>query len=586
MKKTKFFAYAGAIALVSIGFTSCSSEDEVANVNPTFDGDAVKTQFTITLPSNVIGTQTRMAVTTVQGQETPVFRGISEMTLIPFGTSTITSASTRLGDNIVLTPNALATDDMVKTAETATIGSSYAKVYEDVSIPLGTSGFLFYAKATGTPEATSTTATDLFTNGVLNTPVFTGEPSSFTFSPKQIYTSTSADTKANAICTYVTNIAKATGWANATNEGLKNLHINFIKLKAGSSATVQAAIQDLYTAIYKNTDDVSKAIANAITNSDYATAATDGTLTFKEAINGYPANINLPDGAAAIEWKTENTATPVITTASNNTGLNVAALARYVYPAGLYYRANSAVKVSNASQKDKYVTTNSWETILGNYKDGTSVTSTTRSVAINDMIQYAVGRLDMTVKAAADKLYDREGTEITLNASGFPVSAILIGGQKAVDFEFTNPTGDEYTIYDNALTGINATTTASSTNYTLALETAKDVAVNVAIELTNNTGADFVGADGIIPAGCKFYLVGQLTPSQGTGYVAGTLDKVFLQDYITKVDFTIQKNDGTAHDKGLGNAYNTIPDLRAPQLELGLAVNLKWQAGLTFNIEL
>ena len=30
MNKTKFYAYAGAIALLSIGFTACSSEDEVA----------------------------------------------------------------------------------------------------------------------------------------------------------------------------------------------------------------------------------------------------------------------------------------------------------------------------------------------------------------------------------------------------------------------------------------------------------------------------------------------------------------------------------------------------------------------------
>ena len=41
MKKLFFFGMMGAMALT---FAACSSEDEVA-VNPTYDGNAVKTQF-------------------------------------------------------------------------------------------------------------------------------------------------------------------------------------------------------------------------------------------------------------------------------------------------------------------------------------------------------------------------------------------------------------------------------------------------------------------------------------------------------------------------------------------------------------
>ena len=38
--------------------------------------------------------------------------------------------------------------------------------------------------------------------------------------------------------------------------------------------------------------------------------------------------------------------------------------------------------------------------------------------------------------------------------------------------------------------------------------------------------------------------------------------------------------------KGLAAAYNTIPDLRTPQLELGLSVDLTWQPGVQFDLDL
>ena len=184
-------------------------------------------------------------------------------------------------------------------------------------------------------------------------------------------------------------------------------------------------------------------------------------------------------------------------------------------------------------------------------------------------------------------LYDANGETVTVPTSGFPVSAVLIGDQRKVDFEFAPSSKDkQYTIYDKELTGINATTTASTVNNTLVLQTPADENVNVLLELTNNTGKRFKGKDGYVPAGGKFYLLATLTPKTGTGYVAGTLDKVFMQDYVTTANFTIVKNDGTNHNKGLGAAYNVIPDLRTPALSIGLSVDLTWQNGLTFNVDL
>ena len=109
------------------------------------------------------------------------------------------------------------------------------------------------------------------------------------------------------------------------------------------------------------------------------------------------------------------------------------------------------------------------------------------------------------------------------------------------------------------------------------------------VELENNTGKDFAGHNGdIIKAGANFYMVAKLDPTTNNmGEVkqpgSETLTKVFQQDYTTVANLTIMENSDTNHDKGLGAAYNVIPDLRTPALSIGMSVDLNWQSGLTFN---
>ena len=105
---------------------------------------------------------------------------------------------------------------------------------------------------------------------------------------------------------------------------------------------------------------------------------------------------------------------------------------------------------------------------------------------------------------------------------------------------------------------------------TLALATAAGEKVRFAIELTNNTDVAFTGVDGIVPAGARFYLVGELEPQTGVAN-----NRVFAQAYNTKANVTINS---------LAHAYNCIPDLKNPKLELGLSVNLKWTAGLVDDV--
>lgn len=228
------------------------------------------------------------------------------------------------------------------------------------------------------------------------------------------------------------------------------------------------------------------------------------------------------------------------------------------------------------------------------------VTNTTKTVGLKDPVQYSVAVLKSTVKCDAAKLEDNAkqagkleaDQQITVPTDGFPVTSILIGGQPAsVNWKYEPASSEtfEYTIYDKVMNGgtlyaKNESTTPTTGNYTLVFDnkSTDKKPVFVTIELENNSDMDFYGQDGIIPKDAKFYLVGELKPSgsvsEGVTQPTGnTIDRVFVQDHITTANFTI---------KDLKKAYNCIPDLRTSGINVGLAVDLSWQEGITFNVDL
>ena len=631
MKKYFSYALVGAIALSgAVGFSSCSSSsDEVVGNNPSYNSEqsSVKTQFTISFQNNVAGT--RQSADIVQNAQTiATFRGMENIVLLPFGatgavnTNPIGSTSTKLGNAIdlksIIVPNTASVTNAIP--EDFLKEGSNSVLYNDVTIPVGTGSFLFYGKAKDEDGGN-------FVNGSL---AMTGnEPGTITFTPVQTYQGTVSATGAN-LADYLTKIAQATNWAGCANTdnsaqpwynvGLGDLYTKFTSLKTGSSLDVQAAIEDLYETIKGNTDAVSTAIKEAILDADYVTNTSNpATLSFDAKLGNsfttgegktlyFPFDVNLPDGAALLSYNSSSKTFTQETDGEGNTNTGVTpgvttgvdetiAYADFVYPASLYYYCNSGIVTSNSSQATAYNGTDNWTTISGTYTDGPSVKTSTRSVAILDPIQYAVGRLDMTIKTANNTLYDKNGDAYDASA-GFTVTGVLIGGQKAVGYDFL-PSGTKlWTIYDNIQksqpSALTATTTASPVNYTLALETAENTSVYVAVELINK-GKDFQGADGVVPAGCKFYLVAELNPSadnttEGSKVTssASTGHKVFKQDFKTFANFTIVagSSGSTGNTKGLAAAYNTIPDLRTPQLELGLSVDLTWQPGVQFDLDL
>lgn len=162
----------------------------------------------------------------------------------------------------------------------------------------------------------------------------------------------------------------------------------------------------------------------------------------------------------------------------------------------------------------------------------------------------------------------------------------MIGGQpSSVDWKYEPATAETFanTIYDKEMNGSMVAkheASASNANYTLVFDNKKSDTqspVYVTIELENNSGQAFYGKDGIIQKNTKFYLVGQLNPNKTGLTNPNSVNRVFMQDYVTTANFNITD---------LKSAYNCIPDLRTSGINVGLAVDLDWKSGITFDVNI
>lgn len=610
MKNFSKYFLMGTVALSGMtAFTACSSENEPsAEVNPTFNGSTVKTQFALNLPYAATGTRQSADI----AQQKNNFRGIQNMRLLPFkGAAAAGQASASL---LTLGFNS---DAFQSDGADANQGRY---IYRDVEIPVGTKNFVFYGKAKE-EEADKFTNGNLVEEGLNGTTVAldgvkfkleainsgidlknaaAGEEASYNKVLKALQTVT--DTK-------VTVGENTIAWTNVTvpNSGeddyaklnhAKKLWEAFKMLKAGSAASVREALTRL---------DESVGVKALAEGAKATTADGEGLLqTLKANIatakglltdNTFPADLNLPDGAVQVkletgnEWKFEAPEVQV-----GNARINYAKIA---YPAALYYTVNTPVKANNNASTgladSMWPAPEAWTagnaTWSTDWKD--EVVNSTRTIALKDAIQYGVANLKTTVKLKDANLNDNANAQggqvadqnIAVNGK-LNLTGVLVGGQpQYVGWDFKAPaaTSFDYTVYDNKIASDAAlTTTESAPNYTLVLDNNKAEQANgvyVVLEFVNNTGVDFYGKEGMVPKGGKFYLVGALdmNATSGVANKTATIDHIFIQDYTTVANFTISS---------LQNAYNNIPDLRSTSVSVGLAVNLTWENGIEFNVEI
>lgn len=633
MMKLNKFAFMSAIALGAVGFTACSSDDDITSgqPNPTFDGEAVKTQFAINIP-NAGRAGSRLTEGIVQGAGTiEQFRGISNIRLVPFKNVTgdpspSVSGSTSIAGVTPISLGAIASTGSLQTPDSK---NYHYKVYYDVPVDVDVNYFLFYGEAT--EEDLSTYADNGSTRPSFDV---SGWPATGTLANINFDLRSRLDNKAatvtseqNILAAMLNDIASATDVTNAWNNEIQAgdlypYYTAFTGLKAGSANSIMAAIADLYASmktasLATDKADLKNAICTKIEkyfvpgtassttayvsypNFTYKTEQVDfgGSIGNVKMPASFPADCNLPDGSMKLQFTSNSfsyvTGNSVIGGADD--GFQTIAYANYAYPASLYYTTATPIKCEDAAKTDgNGVYTNatsydSWEALVNgvyNSSDNSKVKSSTQSIALVNEVNYAVASLNVFARFNDGAINDNgslagvtEGEKaVTIPAEGFPLTGILIGDQKRVGYDFKPINGDTgattWTIYDSshddAAIKQSSSLPATPTAYTLALETAgaSEEKVNFALELVNESGQEFKGVDGIVPAGGKFYLVGKLEATTDN-------PRVFEQDHKTIANVTINS---------LKNAYNCIPDLRSPKLELGLSVNLEWQQGLVDEV--
>ena len=207
MKNVKTLAYLMAIAMVStFAMTSCKDEKEPVQQEEqgSYTGETVKTEFSIALPNQLNG-PARMPSTSVQKDQLTDFQGMTGITLIPYAKQGAIdpSTDTRLGSNITTYGAGTA----MTVAKADINRPSSAKVFNDVSIPLTTTSFLFYAKS----AADNSDVAGKFNHGALTASDLTANPNTFTFSLQQIKSDEIFDgaSSGSTLLAYLTSIARA-----------------------------------------------------------------------------------------------------------------------------------------------------------------------------------------------------------------------------------------------------------------------------------------------------------------------------------------------------------------------------------------
>ena len=552
MKKAiKNITYYLLLGMITI---SCSTSDDIlGQLDDTTQPQATQVDLLVNVGSRAQNTPQALT----RSHRAPTFSAMDELVAIPFHTN---------GVNVTASDNPLI--DLVGANETTNRVVSHNTYYvERCHLMTGTNRMLVYGKAT----KPSTTNPAVY--GKLSAlPTIRKKTADIQFSLTSIRESTEAPAEANALANYMTTIANTTGWSTTTDPTLKSYYLDFIRigsegagLMSGAAANIKSFVAAL-KALLTGSDALSTAIkANIDANSSIAS-------------NTYPQSLGLPDGAAAIRWTGSQFEVKTTTTQLDNiNGIN-----RYTYPAELMFFVDSPIRTS-AKEVSKTVyqeNTKTWSAFLNdNYTGSTAVNTNTKAVAVENPIQYGVGRLDLTLTTMSATLRDAKD-EVVSNTSmtTLPLTGVIIGGQHTVGFNMKpqepQTDVDGRFIYETTVDDTNFTTEGYKTS-TLVLQSYDNEKVPVILEFENNTGQAFTGKDGTVYPNARFYLIALIDPAgQGTGAYA---NRVFTQDYITTMSMRVTS---------LAKAYTCMPDLLAPRLEVGVQVVTKWIQATTTNVEL
>ena len=579
------------IALLSyaIAMTSCS--------NDVFNSDEANQDVTVDMAFSVSSQlhqpSTRLVPEIIQ--DNTAHRGIQDVYVIPFRATRKIEATDH---PTAFQVNGISNYDFDRQAAS----DAWFYYYEGCSFERGTASFLAYCRATKAtdPQNSNSEIANKAYNGSLVTNIAATEPPSETsFALESIVPNNNVPTIAQQLANYLTNIATTMGdyesggaervWSRTSEPTLKVLYLSFINQTnegpfpfAGSGPNVNAHIAAL------------RQLLDGVTVTTPAHQSLLDALKAKVAsglpaeLQNYPASIGLPDGAAVLRWN--GTAFEVETQTTTLAYINN--ISRYAYPAELFYYSNSQIYTSsNKIDNTYYSAATEWGSLLNNfeYKTGSIVTTNTQSVALIEPLQYAVACMKINIKATNTTLPDAIGTAIPVESFSFPVTGVIVGGQLPLGFDFKPKAPyselearfaydhhvkdkDGNTIYMRSGSGV------SETLSTLVLQSYDEKEVPIVVEFTNNSDKDFIGLNGKIYRGTKFYLAGVIDPAEAAeGAAAEAQGRVFTQDFTTSLTVKVES---------LAKAYNVLPDMLTPRLEIGIQLVPEWIQSTPTDVQL
>lgn len=541
MRKTWKLALASAALVSGVAFTACSSDDEEllsgGSDTTTVPGevDEVKTTISFAIPHAKTQRSTADYV-----QENSTFQGIQNIYLMQFQVGNV-------GDTVKAESSFMGLMKKLDDIESNGL-SSTVKVYDNIGLLPGTTAFLLYGetKASGndgrlTPNYTKTPAAS----------VSTAQDISFDLTPIDI----PSVTEFSAALLNLRGCLR-THWGDTDTGTMQSI---FAELKKGKSSVAKEQLSYLLTQLEA-----------ALVNESNKYNLSDSISSVRTAMNTfYGESYKLPAAVYEFDWSKEEPGQKI----EWNKDI-IETDSKISYPPSLYYR------------------TNSWPVTYSSSSFGSEAIAITSSmstgVGLKQSVNYAVGRLDVKVKASSS-LTDAKNKDIPLTKAGgtpaFTLTGVIVGGQPAsVDFTFTNKSNDwKCMIYDNDIISGKEGITSSNTDvntYILGLPSQKYESsvgnsgkVQIALEVRND-GEAFNGKDGIIPTGATFYLVGKLDPSSSSSSGTTEPKQVFASDYYTTANLTIS---------GLANAFATLPDLTTSVNDFALMVDLTWKQGISID---
>ena len=608
--------------LISLMLQGCAKESSSEG------GDDAKVEIVnVRFAFSMIPQRSQKATTRMDSaivNPTALENGLEDARMLCFN-SMPTSSSKKIGEMIEFKnlEDEIISSDTISGENTGTEVSEFRQV----GVPVGTSHFGFYGNA---PGATSTHE-DRMKNGIievvgLSKSTYQGN-SGIRFKPVQICSSvadfggSAAGAKLLALLNELMAVTSTEAAPNDRWETVEDMYLNeayqrMIELKTLSSQHVALMLAKVYMVVSQTPEgEPGRQLADAIKAkiaSVCATAPTPKSLMvdLKKEYQDFPNDIHLPMGAARIAWDDTQKKFFVPPVQAYGKQMDIMSMNDYCYPMNLQYQVLSDIVASNTEVvlpviEEGSTLPDQWQKLIDELYSGASkvVQPNTKSVAMKQQVNYAVGKLALKTRiATSDNMYDAKGKLVDVS-KGFTLKGYIIGGQREVDYNFQPVEGSpEYAIYDIGLNGGPQHVQRhyyTEENFVLGLGTSPDKIIQVALELVND-GDDFQGADGVIVHGATFYLVANLSPKEGQNYTSGSIDQVFCRDRATTVTLTIEggypDTDGDGKPdpgldeygrvrplKGLATATYGLPRLDIPKPTIGLSVNLSWEEGLWYD---